>query len=99
MRLGSDGYTETGNLESWQSGTVEQPVLEGELARNCPVAIRIGWSGGGGHFVVIDGSATSNGTVHVQDPIYGTSDISQGTLATAYQGTGSWTHTYFTRPT
>jgi hypothetical protein len=89
--------TETGNLDNWQSGTVSEQILEGELIRTFPVGIRIGWSGGGGHFVIVDGATTSNSTVHVEDPIYGTSDIAYSTLTSSYQGSGSWTHTYFTR--
>ena len=89
--------SETGNLDAWQNGTVPQQILEGEIVRRLPVGIRIGWSGGGGHFVIVDGATTSNSTVHVEDPIYGTSDIAYSTLASSYQGSGSWTHTYFTR--
>jgi Papain-like cysteine protease AvrRpt2 len=89
--------TETDNLDAWQSGTVTQQILEGEIVRRFPVGVRIGWSGGGGHFVIVDGATTSNSTIHVEDPIYGTSDIAYSTLASSYQGSGSWTHTYFTR--
>jgi hypothetical protein len=88
----------TGNLDGWQGGSVSQAVLEGDLVKTCPVGIRIAWSGGGAHFIIVDGATTSNSTVHVEDPIYGTSDIAYNTMATKYQGTGSWTHTYFTRP-
>ncbi len=89
--------TETDNLDAWQNGTVTQQILEGEIVRRFPVGVRIGWSGGGGHFVIVDGATTSNSTVHVEDPIYGTSDIAYSTLASSYQGSGSWTHTYFTK--
>jgi hypothetical protein len=89
---------QTGNLESWESGHADLTTVEGDLVRTCPVGVRIGWSGGGGHFVVIDGAETSNTTVHVEDPIYGSSDIAYNTLASNYQGSGSWTHTYFTKP-
>ena len=88
---------ETGNLDAWQSGTVSQQILEGEIVRRLPIGVRIGWSGGGGHFVIVDGATAANTTVHVEDPIYGTSDIAYSTLASSYQGSGSWTHTYFTR--
>ena len=88
----------TGNLDGWQGGTVSQAILEGDLVKTCPVGVRIAWSGGGAHFIIVDGATTSNSTVHVEDPIYGTSDIAYNTLVTKYQGTGSWTHTYFTKP-
>jgi hypothetical protein len=90
--------SETGNLDGWQSGTVPQAILEGDLVKTCLVGVRVAWSGGGAHFIIVDGAATSNSTVHVEDPIYGSSDISYNTLVSSYQGTGSWTHTYFTKP-
>ena len=71
---------------------------EGELARGYVIGIRIGWSGGGGHFIAMDGAKTSDATVHLEDPIYGTSDIAYATLVSSYQGSGSWTHTYYTKP-
>jgi Papain-like cysteine protease AvrRpt2 len=89
--------TATGNLNGWQNGTVNEQILEGEIIRHFPVGIRIAWSGGGAHFIIVDGATTANSTVHVEDPIYGTSDIAYSTLSSSYQGTGSWTHTYFTQ--
>jgi hypothetical protein len=35
--------------------------------------------------------------VHVDDPIYGPSDVTYSTLETAYQGSGTWTHSYYTK--
>jgi hypothetical protein len=86
------------NLDNWQGGTVPVTVLNGDVLRSLPVGVRIAWSGGGAHFVAVTGSVNSSGLVHVQDPIYGTSDITYSTLSTVYQGTGSWTHTYFSKP-
>ena len=88
----------TGNLLSWQAGSVSLTVLAGEIAKRCPVATRIGWSGGGGHFMVIEGARASNSFIHIDDPIFGETNMAIGTYSTAYQGTGSWTHTYFTQP-
>ena len=34
--------------------------------------------------------------IDVRDPIFGSSDIARSTFASSYQGTGSWTHTYYT---
>ena len=36
--------------------------------------------------------------LYVEDPIYGATDIAFDTFRTAYQGSGSWTHTYYTNP-
>ncbi len=90
--------TTMGNLDAWQGGTVPVTTLNGDVLRSLPVGVRVAWSGGGAHFIGVTGSVNSSGLVHVQDPIYGTSDIVYNTLATKYQGTGSWTHTYFSKP-
>ena len=90
--------TTMGILDAFQGGTVPVTTLNGEVLRSLPVGIRIAWSGGGAHSIAVTGSVSTTGLVHVQDPIYGTSDIAYNTLATAYQGTGSWTHTYFSKP-
>ena len=86
------------NLDAWQNGTVPVTTLNGDVLRSLPVGVRIAWSGGGAHFIAVTGSVNASGLLHVQDPIYGTSDITYNTMATVYQGTGSWTDTHFTRP-
>ncbi len=62
------------------------------------LGVRIGWSGGGGHFVLVEGYQVSPGMVYVEDPISGAFDVSYDVFRTAYQSTGSWTHTYRTSP-
>jgi len=70
-----------------------------EIDHGRPLGIRIGWSGGGGHFIVITGYHLSGGQfLHVDDPWYGPSDVSYSTLEFAYQGSGSWTHCAYTKP-
>jgi hypothetical protein len=69
---------------------VEQEILSGK-----PVGARIGWFGGGGHFMVIEGYlAAAVPRVAIHDPIYGQSDMDYSVYQTAYQGSGSWTHSY-----
>jgi hypothetical protein len=69
-----------------------------EIDAGRPVCMRIGWSGGGGHFIAIEGYRADNGSVAIEDPWYGTSDVPLSAFhAGRYQGTGSWTHTYYTR--
>ena len=55
--------------------------------------------GGGAHFLVIKGQYSAGGIdyVSVDDPIYGRSDVNYATLQTAYKGSGTWTHTYYTK--
>jgi len=88
-----------GVLDHMVSGTVSYAIVGGEIDGGRPLPIRIGWRGGGGHFIAIDGYLRG-GTqwVAVGDPWYGSSDVTVSSLTGGtYQGSGSWTHTYFTR--
>jgi len=88
-----------GNLrEPIIGGTLGFTDIKAEVNRGTPLGTRIGWSGGGGHFMVME-AFRSPGTqmVAIDDPIYGQSDISLATYSTAYQGSGSWTHSYKTK--
>ena len=52
---------------------------------------------GGGHFIVASGTE-DDGFVWVSDPGGGTTAlVAYNTLRTAYRGSGTWTHSYFTR--
>lgn len=89
-----------GDLKSWQAGSVAYSTVVAEVNGSRPLGVRIGWSGGGGHFVVLYAYQTVGGTqqwVTVGDPWYGDSTLLYNTFRTAYQGSGSWTHTYFTQ--
>lgn len=63
------------------------------------IGVRIGWASYGGHFVTIHGYNDSSGAffVYVADPLYGKSFINLNNLSGSYQGTGSWTHTFYTK--
>ena len=87
----------TGNLARYESRTVSIAKLRSQIDAGRPVGARIGWAGGGGHFVMISGCLDdATGILEVRDPKYGVSQISIASFASSYQGTGSWTHTYFT---
>jgi hypothetical protein len=92
--------TRTGNLTSWSAGTATIAQIRSQIRSGRPLGARIGWSGGGGHFVTIVGyrACDPDEYIDVRDPIYGSSDISLATFTTSYQSTGSWTHTYYTEP-
>jgi Papain-like cysteine protease AvrRpt2 len=68
-----------------------------EIDAGRPVGIRIGWRGGGGHFVVIEGYRNDEYGVAIEDPWHGASDVPLAHLSGRYQGSGAWTHTYYTR--
>lgn len=76
-----------------QFGEVVTEIDEGQ-----PLGVRIGWKGGGGHFVVVDGYATASQMVDVKDPWEdGHVFIPYATLRDRYNGNGSWTHSYRTK--
>jgi hypothetical protein len=89
-----------GNLQSWAGAAVPLSEVEHEVNAGRPLGVRIGWHGGGGHFVVLagyDDPGTGPGFLRVEDPWYGQSRMAYSAFRNAYQGTGSWTHTYHTR--
>src|SRR6476659_703542 len=90
--------TRTNNCVSI-TGTVAFATVQAEIDAGRPVGARIGWSGGGGHFVCIYGYSTFLGLQYfdIDDPIYGKSHLSVPDFSNNYQGSGSWTHTYFTK--
>jgi Papain-like cysteine protease AvrRpt2 len=89
--------TRTGNFASVTGGTATMAQIQTEILKGRPVGARIGWSGGGGHFVMIAGyRCDAVGYFDIRDPIYGSSDVAVATFTTSYQGSGSWTHTYYT---
>ena len=79
------------------AGPASFEQLRDQIDAGKPVGARIGWSGGGGHFMVIYGYNLIGGTeyVDIDDPIYGKSHIPLSEFANHYQGSGTWTHTYF----
>jgi Papain-like cysteine protease AvrRpt2 len=87
-------------LDHKQAASVGYDVIRQEIDGDRPIGWRIGWSGGGGHFAVIEGyQSFGDEWVAVDDPWLGPSDVAVSTLTGGmYQGSGSWTHTYFTRP-
>jgi len=90
--------TRTDNFASRSNGPASMSELRSQLSAGHPVGARIGWAGGGGHFVTISGCLDdATGVLEVRDPIYGTSEISIANFRSSYQGSGSWTHTYYTK--
>jgi hypothetical protein len=94
-----DALTATGNLKSWANGTTPFTDVQTKITASRPIGVRIGWSGGGGHFVTIDGYNTAGGQyLHIQDPWYGSSTYTYSGFSTSYQGMGTWTTTFYTQP-
>jgi hypothetical protein len=84
-----------GSLSTWNSGKATLGTVQAEITNCRPFCLRIGWTGGGGHFVAIYGFSGSN--LNVGDPWYGNSIVNYATFPGGYRGGGSWTHNYFTK--
>jgi hypothetical protein len=93
-------FTRTDNFRS-QIGQATFQQVRDEIDAGRLVGARIGWTGGGGHFMVIYGYSLVDGVEYfdIDDPIYGKSHLSVSDFTGNYQGEGqgSWTHTYFTK--
>jgi hypothetical protein len=75
--------------------TFDQVKQRVDLRR--PLAAHILWSGGGSHFVCVDGYDIAGAAprVSVKDPFYGPSTVPYDVLRSSYQSTGTWVETYF----
>lgn len=82
------------------SGTMSFSQIENELSQGRVIGARVGWNGGGGHFMVIYGCRQSTGIKYlsIDDPIYGKSELPESTFLNAYRSAGKWTHSYTTKP-
>ncbi|WP_434113807.1 papain-like cysteine protease family protein [Methylocaldum sp. GT1TLB] len=90
--------TRTDNFVSMMGQASFQQIRD-EIDAGRPVGARVGWNGGGGHFMVICGYSLVGGVEYfdIDDPIYGNSHLAVSEFASNYQGSGTWTHTYFTK--
>jgi len=89
--------TQTGNLNQETGSAVGFTDLLNELSAGHPVCIGIAWSGGGGHLIAASGVEIPD-LVIVEDPVNGRSVVPYQTLATSYQGSGSWNDSFYTQP-
>jgi hypothetical protein len=89
----------TSNFASMVNNTIGYDAILAELNAGRVIGARIGWSGGGGHFMVIRGCGRIGATeyLHIDDPIYGKSTPTLDEFTNRYQGSGRWTHTYYTK--
>lgn len=95
-----DALSDLGNLrESIVSGSLAWDATKSEIDTGHPLGCRTAWSGGGAHFICVEGYLDdTTKMVAVDDPIYGQSDVTLNTFLTMYQGTGTWTHSYKVQP-
>lgn len=91
--------TRTKNFVELKYGTMSWEAVKAQIDAGLVVGTRIGWSGGGGHFMAIYGVSKIFNTkyFHIDDPIYGKSVLTVSQFSTNYQGSGTWTHSYITK--
>jgi len=93
-----DALTRIGHFDHSTGSVTHFPSVRGEIDGSRPLCLRVAWSGGGAHFLSIIGYlGDATGYLALDDPIYGKSDISYDTLKASYQGSGSWTHSFYTK--
>ncbi|BAZ26015.1 hypothetical protein NIES4073_69210 [Kalymmatonema gypsitolerans NIES-4073] len=81
-----------GYFYKWYPGQPTLAAVEEELSNQTPLGARIGWYGGGGHFVVLSGADNSTGYVTVKDPWGGaTKKMTWDTFRNAYENSGRLT--------
>jgi hypothetical protein len=71
--------------------------IQKEIDAGRPIAVRVGWREGGGHFLAIYGYHVTPGGIPqllLGDPFYGDSRVNYDHFTTAYQGSGTWTDTF-----
>jgi hypothetical protein len=91
-----NALTYVGHLASEQGSAATYAATSTAVIAATPPCIRIGWSGGSGHFIGVYGIEPTN-MLWVTDPIFGQSLVSYATLiGGTYEGNGTWTNTYFT---
>jgi hypothetical protein len=79
-------------------GAVGFDRAQAEIDGGRPLGVRTQWEGGEtGHFVTIVGYHRGVDLLTVDDPLYGRSHVDYRTFCTDYRGSGTWTHTYYTK--
>jgi hypothetical protein len=70
--------------------------IRAELLRGNPIAVRIGWRGGGGHFVIIRGCHERDGRqfLNIVDPFWADTIQLYEEFCDSYLGQGRWTDTF-----
>jgi hypothetical protein len=103
----SQVLTSTDNLASFAPNTLALQDIRAQINNAVPIAARIGWDGGGGHFVTVTGVGPDDPRgdnftlVEIEDPsmsYYGSHFVPYATLVKGYRGLGTWTHHYLLKP-
>jgi hypothetical protein len=102
--------TRVGCLDSVVNGVLSFTDIRAAIQNGRPPCARQGWSGGGGHVVAVvcyfaaskssvsSARRTNGPNVRISDPFSGNVTLPYTTFVSGYQGAGTWTHSYRTRP-
>jgi len=95
----NEALTKTGNFVNYGTPLSFSDV-EKQLKTGRVIGCRIGWQDSGGHFVVIHGCRSDAGINYysIDDPSTGKSETTENGFHTAYLGSGTWTHSFITKP-
>jgi hypothetical protein len=79
-------------------GAVGFDRAQAEIDRGRPLGVRTEWAGSeAGHFVTIVGYHRAVELLTVDDPLYGRTHVDYRTFCIDYRGSGTWTHSYYTK--
>ncbi len=87
-----------GHYSTMTVGQIGVGALGAQLTAQKPIAARIQWSGGAGHFLAFAGLLLgSQPYIGVVDPLFGASDVALSVFGGRYQGIGTWNATCLVR--
>ncbi|WP_018261982.1 papain-like cysteine protease family protein [Methylobacterium sp. WSM2598] len=90
-----------GHLEDTTAQPLTFAQVQARIDAGSVVGCRIGWYGGGGHFVAVIGYLTQDGRTYldIADPIWMETQVAYDEFPSLYRSGGDWTHSYLTAPT
>lgn len=97
-RLLSEALRAVGHYLGYLDGPISEATLHAEIDAGRPVALRISWGTGGGHFILCTGYNRRNSELLLEDPDQGPVRIDYPGLIEGYAPDGAWSHTYATQP-
>lgn len=89
--------TLVGHLNRDFGGSLTMEQIAAQVDQGKPFGLCIDWTGGGGHFVVVDGYDLAAKTIEIEDPWFGRSTVAYSSFPASYQGGGTWSWTYLTQ--
>lgn len=82
----------------WSPGKPTLARLRFELNLGRPIAARVEWHGGGGHYVLVTGHDTRCDDLLIADPRRGPARVSFAAFPRGYDRGGTWTESFWTLP-